>query len=84
MAAKVIVGNLPSDTTDAEVKALFEEWGAEAQVQMERDEQSTEKSVSAVVTLDLKPETARRLVEQAKSVIFKGRALTFYAPLFMK
>lgn len=83
MAAKVLVGNLPPETTEEEVKQLFAEIGAEAEV-LKMSGEGGADSVTATVSLDLDPTTAQIMADRARKRHFKGRELSFYVPRFMR
>jgi len=81
MPAKILVGNLPQGTTTAEVVELFQKRGAEVQVEI--TEEGDPNSLTAVVTLDVDQKTIQIMVDRFKDFFYKGRTLTFYAPMMM-
>jgi len=81
MPAKLLVGNLPPDTTESDIKNLFLEVGAEIEV-LSIDGESDK--LVATVQLDMEQSTAQVLADRSRRRMFRGRELTVYAPRFMK
>ncbi len=79
MTAQILVGNLPENTSSEDVVEIFRQWGAEVEAKIEGDPDR----VTAVVTLDVDQKTARLMVDRAKDYFYKGKTLSFYAPLMM-
>ncbi len=82
MAAKILVGNLPSGTTEEEVKQLFADVGADVEV-LKMADQGNPDEITATVTLEVDPTTAQVMADRAGTTEFKGRRLSFYVPRFM-
>lgn len=81
MPAKILVSNLPSGTTAEEVELLFREDGAEVQVVSITGDGDNRL---ATVQLDLEQRIAQQMVARGNGTIYKGRKLSFYAPILMK
>ncbi|MCP3867068.1 MAG: RNA-binding protein [Gammaproteobacteria bacterium] len=79
MPSKILVSNLPPGTTAEEIVEMFKKWGADVAVDIEGESER----LTAVVNLDVDAKTARIMVDRAKDLFYKGRTLSFYAPLMM-
>ena len=81
MPSQILVSNLPPGTTVEEVEEMFQKWGAEVQVEIQTE--GDPDRPTALVTLDVDQKTARIMVDRSKDYFYKGRTLSFYAPLLM-
>ena len=83
MSSKVLIGNLPPDTTPEEIVALFSAETAKVEVLKLFDDGTTDR-VTATVALDVPQATAKVMADRAKRTHFKGRELDVYVPQFFK
>ena len=83
MSSKVLVGNLPPDTTAEEVVALFSTGKANVEV-LKMSDEGTPDRITATVALDVPQATAKVMADRAKQTHFKGRELDVYVPQFFK
>jgi hypothetical protein len=81
MSSKVLIGNLPPDTTADEVVALFCAENARVEVLKLSDDGNPEQ-ITATVALDVPLATAKVMADRARLAHFKGRELDVYVPQF--
>lgn len=82
MSANVLAENLPAGTTADEVREQFASWGAPI-LDVTQVEGGDPDRLTFVVKLDIDSNTARLMVDRGGDWMFKGRKVTFYAPLLM-
>jgi len=82
MSAKILAENLPAGTTEDEVREQFASWGAPI-LDVTQVEGGDPDRLTFIVKLDIDMNTARLMVDRSGDWMFKGRKVTFYAPLVM-
>ena len=75
MSTKLYVGNLPYETTDADLRALFEGSGSVASVNIVRDRATGQARGFAFVEMS-DTESAQRAINELDKYQFGGRNLT--------
>lgn len=83
MSTKVLIGNLPAETTADEVKAEFETSGAPI-LSIAPVEGGDPDNLTFVVEFDVDAETAGIMADRRKDRFFKNRKLTLYVPNMMR
>ena len=83
MSSKVLIGNLPPDTTEEDVVELFSAENANVEV-LKLSDDGTKDRVTATVALDVPQATAKVMADRARRTHFKGRELDVYVPQFFK
>ena len=83
MSSKVLIGNLPPDTTAEDVVELFSAENANVEV-LKLSDDGTKDRVTATVALDVPQATAKVMADRARRTHFKGRELDVYVPQFFK
>lgn len=82
MSHRVVVNNLPPETTADELKAAFAERGIEVEIILHHE--GNPDKVTAIVELpDMDRVTADRLAQRIDGMEYKGRQLKAYVPLFL-
>jgi len=71
---QIFVGNLPSDATEGDVRALFEKHGRIQSVVLGTDHATGKPAGYAIVVMPVKSE-ARTAVEEVKASEYQGRKL---------
>lgn len=82
MSMKIIVSNLPPDTTTEELLAVLIEFGIESKITL-NDEGNSDKVIAVLEIPDLERQSADQLAMRISGTQFRGRALKAYVPLFM-
>ena len=80
MSAKVLIGNLPPKTTEAEVKGLFNLDDPSTILHVQMNTEGDPDRVSAVVELNMDKTTAKIMSERVGTKTWKGRTLEIYVP----
>jgi hypothetical protein len=83
VGTKVVLGNLPDDTTVEEVTEVLKKRGWPVLAVDRVDEGSPDKR-GFVVEVDMEPGTVKTLTSRKRQRTFKGRVFTVYVPLLMK
>lgn len=79
----VLVGNLPPDVDEDDLRDALESLGYELDIRFIRE--GSDQRVTAVVRFDgITRGVAGQLAEQIKGRVWHGRTLTAYVPLFLK
>ena len=83
MSTKVIVGNLPTDTTVDEVTQALKKRGWPI-LSVARVTEGDADKRGFVVDVDLDAATVKTLTSRKRQRTYKGRVFTVYVPLLMK
>lgn len=83
MATKVLLGNLPEDTTPEEITEVLKKRGWPI-LSVARVEEGSPDKRGFTVEVDMDPATVRTLTSRKRQRTYKGRVFTVYVPLMMK
>jgi RNA recognition motif-containing protein len=83
MSQRIVVGNLPPDTTVEELAEVLANAGAE-QVAITLNNEGDKSKVAAVIAFeDIDRATADRIAARINGMRYRERTLSAYVPLFM-
>jgi hypothetical protein len=82
MSNRLLIGNLPPEVTEDEIKALMAEAGAEGiDVSINREGDAS-KGTAVLLLPDTDRAALDRIANDINGMQFRGRTLTAYVPLF--
>jgi hypothetical protein len=82
MSNRLLIGNLPPEVTEDEIKTLMAEAGAEGIEASINREGDASKGTAVLLMPDVDRAVLDRIANDINGMQFRGRTLTAYVPLF--
>jgi len=73
---KLWMGNIAPDTSEEELRALLEKYGAPAVISVERVTEESSSRPAAIVDVAAETEQLQKLTQRLNGMYWKGRSLT--------
>ena len=83
MSTKVLMSNLPAETT---VEEVSEDWAASGApiLSVEQVKEGSPDKLTFVIELDIDQKTAKIMADRRRDEFFKGRRIEIYVPGLMR